>query len=388
MSVGNVTVREIQNGWILSKTNGDKTSEFQYTDDNKNGKIDSTDTKKVISMDAGDLTTAEFEAASKSIMEEKAKEGETVGDWYRRKATQEEEEARAEAFDRQQRQQRMAQYESGKKKKGFWSKLGNGILMGLSAISGIGLGFYGGGWQYSSGNFNDWNLRMFSAGTQGLSNMSNYMAAAYGNNGLTGMTGMQSFMPGGAAGGINFEKLWEMQENYLQKQQEQNDARLEAWKKTQEEAKAKADAKEAAKLAEDLYNEYTEEGCDKEINQVNLDKIKAVYQPAKKAEDYKAEDKTILEKIKAYPQIPYELIDDEAEGKINTEFAQKINKLLDDYVNTAEPDLAEGIISTADYNTITGILNSAKTGTLSEENIKKLEEIVKKNLSKLNADEE
>ena len=102
MSGGNsVQITTTENGWIFSKTVGGKTTSVQYTDENKNGKVDAKDTKVVLSMDAGDFSIEEFNAANKSIAEELSKKGETVGDWYNRKATEEQEEARAEAFDRQ-----------------------------------------------------------------------------------------------------------------------------------------------------------------------------------------------------------------------------------------------------------------------------------------------
>lgn len=378
MSGGNsVQITTTENGWIFSKTVGGKTTSVQYTDENKNGKVDAKDTKVVLSMDAGDFSIEEFNAANKSIAEELSKKGETVGDWYNRKATEEHEEARAEAFDRQQRQQRMAQYNSNNKKSNFWNK----ATMVLGAICGFGGGFFSNGWQYDSGSFNDWNVRLFSTGVNGLSMTSNMLEAAYGNQ-----LNATNYMSGGSTNmfGADFiNQMMSAQSEYMQQQQEYINSLIESSNK----AKAEADKKVIADNAKQMFEKY-EEADDKEIESTNKAKLNEIYQPTKKPEQYTAEENAILQKIATYPQIPYEAVDDNNDKKLSAQVAAQINKLLADYRSYEVPEsVQDKVISKADYDSLVSIVDKAKQGELSEEDIKKINEILKANSSKLSENE-
>ena len=378
MSGGNsVQITTTENGWIFSKTVGGKTTSVQYTDENKNGKVDAKDTKVVLSMDAGDFSIEEFNAANKSIAEELSKKGETVGDWYNRKATEEQEEARAEAFDRQQRQQRMAQYNSNNKKSNFWNK----ATMVLGALCGFGGGFFSNGWQYDSGSFNDWNVRLFSTGVNGLSMTSNMLEAAYGNQ-----LNATNYMSGGSTNmfGADFiNQMMSAQSEYMQQQQEYINSLIESSNK----AKAEADKKVIADNAKQMFEKY-EEADDKEIESTNKAKLNEIYQPTKKPEQYTAEENAILQKIATYPQIPYEAVDDNNDKKLSTQVAAQINKLLADYRSYEVPEsVQDKVISKADYDSLVSIVDKAKQGELSEEDIKKINEILKANSSKLSENE-
>lgn len=379
MSVGqsNVQVTVTENGWIYTKTVGDKTTQIKLIDENKNGTLDAKDKKVVLSMDAGDFTTTEFNEATKSVFSEKSKQGETVGDWYNRKSTEEQEEARAEAFARQQRQQRMAQYEAKGKNNNFWNK----TAMFLGALCGFGGGFFSNGWQYNGGSFNDWNVRLFSTGVNGLSMTSNMLESTYGNQ-----LNATNYMTGGSTnmfGSDFFSQMMSAHNAFLQNRQEQFEQTMEALTKAQETQRQTNEAKATAEKAKSLYEKY-EKADEKEIETTNKAKLNEIYQPTKKAEEYTTEEKAILEKIAAYPQIPYEAIDDENDTKLSTQVAEQINKLIAEYKSYASPEFVEDkVITKSDYDSLIGIINKAQNGTLTEADIKQINDILKANTSKL-----
>ena len=379
MSVGqsNVQVTVTENGWIYTKTVGDKTTQIKLIDENKNGTLDAKDKKVVLSMDAGDFTTTEFNEATKSVFAEKSKQGETVGDWYNRKSTEEQEEARAEAFARQQRQQRMAQYEAKGKNNNFWNK----TAMFLGALCGFGGGFFSNGWQYNGGSFNDWNVRLFSTGVNGLSMTSNMLESTYGNQ-----LNATNYMTGGSTnmfGSDFFSQMMSAHNAFLQNKQEQFEQTMEALTKAQETQRQTNEAKATAEKAKSLYEKY-EKADEKEIETTNKAKLNEIYQPTKKAEEYTAEEKAILEKIAAYPQIPYEAIDDENDTKLSTQVAEQINKLIAEYKSYASPEFVEDkVITKSDYDSLIGIINKAQNGKLTEADIKQINDILKANTSKL-----
>ena len=379
MGVGqsNVQVTVTENGWIYTKTVGEKTTQVKLIDENKNGTPDAKDKKVVLSMDAGDFTTTEFNEATKSVFAEKAKQGETIGDWYKRKSTEEQEEARAEAFARQQRQQRMAQYEAKGKKNNFWNK----TAMFLGALCGFGGGFFSNGWQYNGGSFNDWNVRLFSTGVNGLSMTSNMLESTYGNQ-----LNATNYMTGGSTnmfGSDFFSQMMSAQNAYLQNKQEQFEQTMEALTKAQETQRQTNESKATAEKAKSLYEKY-EKADEKEIETTNKAKLNEIYQPTKKAEEYTAEEKATDKKITEYTPLQNETIDNEKDTKLSTQVAEQINKLIAGYRSYAMPDAVEDkVITKSDYDSLIGIINKAQNGTLTEADIKQINDILKANTSKL-----
>lgn len=381
MSAGNsnVQVSIIDNGWLLTKTVNGKTTSVKYIDENKNGNIDSADKREVVSLDAGDLTTAEFDAVRKSLFEKNTENATNVGDWYNQKKTVEQEEARAEAFEKQQRAQRMQQYETKQKKNSFWGKVGSigtGILGGLAALSGFGFGFLGGGWQYNSGSLNDWNVRLWSSGVQGFSGLSTMMSAAYGNQTAAASYGTQN----ANAGAFNFNDLVSAQNQYMQNRQQQFNQWMAETQKVQQEQKAKAEAQATANAAETLYKKYNDEENSNAISQYNKNKLNEIYQPSKDAEDYTAEDMELLKKIEAFPQIPYDAIDDKNttdNGKLNGKLAKEINDLIAKYRDNATDEAKVNIMAKENYNSLKSIVAKAQKGQLTEQDIALLDKILK-----------
>lgn len=388
MSAGNsnVQVSIIDNGWLLTKTVNGKTTSVKYIDENKNGNIDSADKREVVSLDAGDLTTAEFDAVRKSLFEKNTETESNVGDWYKQKKTIEQEEARAEAFDKQQRAQRMQEYEAKQKKKSFWGKvgtIGTTILGGISALAGFGFGFMGNSWQYNSGSLNDWNLRLMSTGVQGLEGLSTMMAANYGNQFNTANLVN--------AGSFNFDEMFSAGSADMQNYQQQfNDIMASAEKATAEQ-KAKADAQATANAAETLYEKYNDEENSNAISKYNKTKLNEIYQPSKDAEDYTAEDKVMLQKIAAFPMIPYDAVDDNGSnenGKFSTKVAKVINELLADY-NSYELDEAKAkVLSAASHTKLMNLIQKAQQGGITEADLKEIDNIIKEWKQNKSAEEE
>lgn len=372
MSVGNsVQVTTTETGWVLTKTVNGQTSSMTIIDANKNGCLDANGDE--ITERTGTFSTAEILAAKNTIWKNSQQNSDkkiTVGDYLNEQKTVEQEEAQAEAFERQQRQQRMAQYNANSgKKSNFWGK----ASMILGALCGLGGGFFSNGWQYNSGSFNDWNLRLFSTGVNGLAMTSNMLGAVYGNQ-----LNATNYMTGGSTnmfGPDFFNQMMSAHNEYLQQRQEQFDEMMETFNQANEKAKAQREAEATAQTAKELLEKYQDE--DAQIDETNKAKLNDIYQPSKKAEDYTAEDKAILEKIKNYPQIPYEAIDDENEGKLNTQLAAQVNKLIADYRNNNMPEVVNGIISETDYNTLVSMIEKAKTGTLTKDDITAINEIIK-----------
>lgn len=386
MSVGNsnVQITTTENGWIFSKGNGDKKTEIQYVDENKNGTIDNNDKKIVISLGAGDFTIEEFNAAKESIAEKLSatKKEETVGDWYNRKATEEQEEARAEAFERQQQLRKRQQLElynqqldNNGKKGNFWNK----AAMFLGALCGFGGGFFSNGWSYNSGSLNDWNVRLFSTGVNGLYNTSSLLNASYGNynnaaNFNYGLGGNGMFDAG------FFNQMAAAQSDYMQQCQQQFDESMKAVTQAQEKSKAEAEAKATAQLAKSLYDEYTAEDKKNAISQDNLNKLKEIYSNVKEDSEYTAEEKAILTKIKAYPQIPYDAVDDNGSnqnGKFSAKVAKAVNDLLTEYNGCATPEAKVNVMSKANYDKLQNIITDAQSGKLTEAVLKELDQILK-----------
>ncbi len=383
MSVGNsVQVTTTETGWVLTKTVGDKKTEIQFTDENKNGRLDNADKRaKVISLAAGDLTTEEFNAAQKSISAELAnQDGASVGDWYKNKATEEQEEARAEAFERQQRQQRMAQYGTKNKKNNFWNK----AATFLGALCGFGGGFFSNGWQYNSGSFNDWNLRLFTTGVNGLATTSSLLNATYGNQ-----LNATNYMSGGSTNMFSSDFINQMmnaQNEYLQNQKSQFDEMMETYNQAQKENQVKADAKATAQLAQQLSEEYAN-ADESQIATANKNKIKEIYSNVKEDSEYTAEEKAILTKIKAYPQIPYDAVDDKGSnenGKFSTKVAKAINELLADY-NSNKTDIAKNnVLSATSHTKLNELIKKAQQGGITEADLQEIDKIIdewKKNKS-------
>ena len=151
----------------------------------------------------------------------------------------------------------------------------------------------------------------------------------------------------------------------------------------QETQRQTNESKATAEKAKSLYEKY-EKADEKEIETTNKAKLNEIYQPTKKAEEYTTEEKAILEKIAAYPQIPYEAIDDENDTKLSTQVAEQINKLIAEYKSYASPEFVEDkVITKSDYDSLIGIINKAQNGTLTEADIKQINDILKANTSKL-----
>lgn len=385
MSVGNsnVQITTTENGWIFSKGNGDKKTEIQFVDENKNGTIDNNDKKIVISLGAGDFTIEEFNAAKESIAERLSatKKEETVGDWYNRKATEEQEEARAEAFERQQQLRKRQQLElynqqldNNGKKGNFWNK----AAMFLGALCGFGGGFFSNGWSYNSGSLNDWNVRLFSTGVNGLYNTSSLLNASYGNynnaaNFNYGLGGNGMFDAG------FFNQMAAAQSDYMQQRQQQFDESMKAVTQAQEKSKAEAEAKAAAQLAEKMHTKY-KDADDTEILNTNKTKIEEIYSPTKDDSAYTAEEKAILDKIAAYPQVPYDAVDDKGEGtngKFSAKVAKAVNDLLTEYNGCATPEAKVNVMSKANYDKLKSYISAAQSGSLKEADLKTLGEILK-----------
>ena len=203
---------------------------------------------------------------------------------------------------------------------------------------------------------------------------SNMLGAVYGNQ-----LNATNYMTGGSTnmfGPDFFNQMMSAHNEYLQQRQEQFDEMMETFNQANEKAKAQREAEATAQTAKELFKKYQDE--DAQIDKTNNAKLNDIYQPSKKAEDYTAEDKAILEKIKNYPQIPYEAIDDENEGKLNTQLAAQVNKLIADYRNNNMPEVVNGIISETDYNTLVSLIEKeAKTGTLTKDDITAINEIIK-----------
>lgn len=386
--MGDVQVTRTETGWIFTKTIGDKKTEVQFTDENKNGKIDAADKKVVISMDAGDFTTEEFATAANSIFKQEKSE-ETVGDWYKRKATQEQEEARAEAFEARQRairrrelEARNAQLDKAKKKNTFWGKVGNigtAVMGGLGALAGFGFGFAG--WQYNGNNWNDFNVRMFSGSTNMLENMSTYMSSQYGNyaNVNSWVGDSQVYTPDANY----FSNLAQQQADYMSAQKRQYEdymSTLQETQRIQQEAQA---AKATQAKAKSVYEAAMEDNAI--IAPSNKAKIDAIYSPSKKPGDYTEEDKAIIEHIATYPNIPYEAMDKDdslKNGKLNKQLAAVINELINNYKSAKTQDDKDKIISAENVKTLNDILPKATQGKLTEEDIKKIDAIIKQPVKK------
>lgn len=391
MGVGttNVTITTTETGWILSKEVDGKKVTMNVTDKNKNGQIDSSDACETKN---GNFSAAEIAQARKSIFEQGKKET-TVGDYLKEQATIEQEEQRAEAFEQRQRAQRRreleyrnAQLDRTQKKKSFWGTVGNigtAVLGGLGAIAGFGFGFGSNSWQYNGGSWNDFGVRMFASGTQGLEGLSTFMNGQYSqygnaNSWMNTGNGEQSYMPNGSS----FAELAQMQADYMNQQKEQHQQYMESLNEATAKQKANQEAQETAKAAKELYEQSTKEGA--AISPSNKAKINEIYQPSKKAEDYTAEEKAIIDTIAQYPEIPYEAIDKDDtldNGKLTKKLAEDINELVSDY-NVAKDDKKEEILSKENYTTLKGILEKAKNGKLTEQDIASINTILKDPIKK------
>lgn len=380
--MSDIQVTKTDTGWIFSKTNGDQKTEVLYTDVNKNGKLDAADKKTVISSGAGDFTTQEFSAAVKSIFEQEQTE-ESVGDWYKRKITEEQEEARAEAFERKQRAQKRreleyknAQLDKVNKKNTFWGKVGNigtAILGGLGALAGFGFGFTG--WQYNGGCWNDLSLRCFSSATQGLEGMSSYMKNQY-----SGYTNANSWLDNAqtyTGGSDYFSNLAQQQSEFLANQKQQYEDYMATIQETQAQQQRENAAKAAQAHAKAVYAAANEDGAI--ISDVNKAKINEIYAPSKNPEDYNESDNVIINHIAAYPNIPYDAVDKNnslENGKLNTQLGSAINDLINDYQEAADED-KEKVMSQENYNTLNSLLQKARNGQLTKDDITKLDNIIK-----------
>ncbi len=384
MSAGNsnVQVSIIDNGWLLTKTVNGKTTSVKYIDENKNGNIDSADKREVVSLDAGDLTTAEFDAVRKSLFEKNTETESNVGDWYKQKKTIEQEEARAEAFEKQQRLRRIeelkAQNAQLDKKKSFWGKvgtIGTTILGGISALAGFGFGFMGNSWQYNSGSLNDWNLRLMSSGVQGFEGLSTMMAANYGNQ-----YNAANWANSGSTGSFNFDEMFSAGSADMQNYQQQFNDIMASAEKATAERKAKEDAQATANAAETLYKKYNDEENSNAISKYNKSKLNEIYQPSKEAGDYTAEDKAMLQKIAAFPMIPYDALDDNNtldNGKLNSKLAKDVNDLVAEYMGCATDEAKVNIMAKENFSSLKSIVAKAQKGQLTEQDIALLNKILK-----------
>lgn len=381
----NISITATATGWIISKDVDGKKVTMTVTDKNKNGQLDSTDICKT---EGGTFTTEELTYAKKSIFKQ-GKSETTVGDYLNEQATTEQEEARAEAFERQQRARRRAELEyrnaqldKANKKNSFWGKVGNigtAVLGGLGALAGFGFGFTG--WQYNGGNWNDFGVRSFAGNSQMLEGMSSFMTGKYGNytNANSWLGDTQAYMPDSNY----FANLAQQQAEYMERQKEQYDEYMETLRETQAQQQREKAAKATQERAKKVYEEATDENAI--IDPKNKAKIDAIYSPSKKPEDYTEEDKAIIDHIATYPNIPYEAMDKDdslENGKLNKQLAGAINELINNYKSAKTQDEKDKVISQENINTLKNILPKASQGTLTAEDIKKIDAIIKQPVKK------
>ena len=395
MSVGNnLQISTTETGWILKKTVDGQECSMTIEDKNKNGQLDISKNGDEIIERVGTFTEAEIMAAKKSIWEKSQKNSDkkmTVGDYLNEQKTVEQEEARAEAYERQQQLRRRQQLEyynqqldNNGKKNSFWNK----AATFLGALCGFGGGFFSNGWQYNSGSFNDWNVRLFSTGVNGLSMTSNILGATYGNQ-----LNASNYMTGGSTNmfGPDFiNQMMTAHNEFMENQKSQFEDMMETVNQQQQERKAQDDAKATAQLAEQLSEEYSNANESK-IATTNKNKLDAIYSEVKEDSEYTAEEKAILEKIKAYPQIPYDAVDDNGSnenGKFSTKVAKVINELLADY-NSYELDEAKAnVLSAASHTKLMNLIQKAQQGGITEADLKEIDNIIKEWKQNKSAEEE
>lgn len=373
------------NTWQVVTKNGT----YTVTDANGNGQIDNKDVWTAANGDALPTTDEKFEAMGLSLKKENmtGEEIDKYNKFLKIQEAKEAQQAKVSQYEEQQRQQQLQQALYGNntytgaqpsKKKNFWSKLGMGMMIGMTAFSAVSPLIFR-PWQTNGNNFNDLQGNLFTGMTNLMSGMTGIMMMKYANSANSFNPSNYGNYNGQPAGGGNFNNLTQATQQYMQQQQQQ----MEEFMKQSEEADAAnkqkqleaQEQKRKAYIAGGIEKAYTDSKKeDVPMADANRKFLDEIYQPDK--EEYSEEEVKNVGLIAKYQNIPYQgITETDEKGKMNTKLAQSLNDIIKKY----ERDEEGNKLKESDYKYIKNyILNrQAKNGALTEENLDYIRKIIK-----------
>lgn len=350
---------------------------FTVEDKNGNGRIDKGD----IWTSTGNATLSKeelWEASGLSLKKEEMTTEEMAQYAQfeeQRKALENEREKQSQY----QQYQQQLYIQQQPKKKNFWQKLGSGLMAAMPFIATAGagvLGFFSNSWAFNRGNANDFSGQLLSGLSSGLMMGSTGVFAAKAMKQMNNMPfSSYSYAPVQNQN-VNVDA---MLNSFIGDMNTRQNTYLDQYQTYQEQ---QVQAQRSA-AAEAMFNDAQENP--EKYNELNAKKLDAIYQPTK--ETYTEEEEKALALIRKYPQVPADAIKKNANdtGKLDEKTAAKINAIIQRR-NTAKAEAKIGeeakaqnaVCTEANYKTLQNILTKAASDPLTDADIKKLNEILKK----------
>ena len=367
-------VQKSEKGWIFTKTVDGKQSQIELEDTNKNGKPDDN-TVSILSTDAGTITAAEYKAAKNSIFTSAGSTC-TEEEWLNATKENEKEAAAAEKFNEQQRQQQLQQAlrrgNGSSKKKSLMQRITGGLMIGLGAFNAA-MPFIFKPWQYNGNNLFDIQGMLFSSLTGIMTSMAGIAMMQGGN------ANQFATMPYNTAGGMDFNSIMSMQNEYMAQREAQYNELLNQiqesateQRKKNEESRKKAEKEKQAKMIKDVFTKIN--NSETPVSDTNKAYINSIYEVDK--EEYTEEEIANVKLITQYPTIPYEAISKTGEkGKLTEKLAEEIDTAIQQYEEFGDK---ENKLDESSYKLIKEtLLPKAKEGKLTDEDIASIRNILK-----------
>ena len=351
---------------------------FTVKDENGNGRIDKGD---IWTTSGATLSKEELWEASGLSLKKEEMTTEELAEYAKfeeqRKAL---EEARAKQSQYQQYQQQLY-IQQQPKKKNFWQKLGNGLMAAMPFIATAGagvLGFFSNSWAFNRGNANDFSGQLLSGLSSGLMMGSTVMSGVFAVKAMKQMNNMQFSSYSYAPVQNQNVNVDAMLNSFIGDMNARQNTYLDQYQTYQEQ---QVQAQRSA-TAEAMFNDAQENP--EKYNELNAKKLDAIYQPTK--ETYTEEEEKALALISKYPQVPADAIKKNANdtGKLDEKTAAKINAIIQRR-NTAKAEAKIGeeakaqnaVCTDENYKKLQAILTKAVTGQIINEDIEKLNNILK-----------